>query len=193
MRRTIAFGALDRSRALSPGSCSVQVIDIRTRLQTDDIVLVSRRNRSTLGRDRIYLIRGHSILLVLRNPKHIEAIKIAGNVRHDRVVKIDGIIARSERIQGDRIIGENPAPGSLVLRRRTSVIGDIETILTRTAVITRGTDIPPVLDLVVDGLTRRRIKYPAIALRLRLEIARIVCNCMDRSRQGKGSYHQDTN
>ena len=191
--RTIALITFNRSSALTPGNRSVQIIDIRARLQRNDIVLVGRRNRSTLGRNRIYLNRGNTILLVLRNPEEVETVKIAGYVRHHRIVKEDGIIARSERIQGDSIIGENPATGSLVLRRGTVVVGNIETIVTVSVIITRLADIPLIPDLSRDSRIRRRVKYPSIPIRLRLEIARIVCNSMDRSRQGKGSYHQDTN
>ena len=188
--RTVAIGAFDRSRALTPRSHSVQVIDIRTRLETDDIFVKAGRHTTSV-RAGEHLDGRHAVLLIHRNPEQIETVKPL--VRHRHVVKIDGIIARSERIQGDRIIGVHPTTGSLVLRRSTIVIGNIETIVTVSVIITRSSDIPLILDLRSDRRIRRRVKHPSITIRLRLEIARIVCNSMDRSRQGKGSYHQDTN
>ena len=186
--RTVAIGSFDRSRALTPRIHSVQVIDIRTRLETDDIFVKAGRNTTSV-RAGEHLDRRHTVLLIHRNPEQIEAIKSL--VRHRHVVKIDGIISR-DRIQRDGIIGVHPTTGSLVLRRSTIVIGNIETIVTVSVIITRSSDIPLILDLRSDRRTHR-VKHPSITIRLRLEIARIVCNSMDRSRQGKGSYHQNTN
>ena len=183
MGRTVTFRSGNLHSALTPCNRTGEIVHVRRRLQTDDIVFVSLRHYAGRSSNRIDRDR-------IRNPKGIETIEITCHIRHGGIVEGQHIIS-GDRIQRNSIIRKDPAAFVLVMSSSTSIVRDEKSIVTVTVIVTGFTDIPLVRQVIIGTLVSSRIEFPTATSNRVLEITGVPSNSLNRSSKNEGCYHEE--